>query len=306
MILAEKTQTSSPMAFIEYHADDYGLFLEQSQRILDCHTRGRLNGISILPNSEALPACMERIKPVLGELAVTVHLNLIEGKCLTSPAKGLTDPDGTLRISFGKLLLASYLPGRSRIKEWLKEELKAQIRAVSRYLPEEQALRLDGHAHYHMLPVVFDALMETIAEEKLAVSYIRIPKEHLGLYGKHLRELHSFAPINLVKVMILNLLAFRNERKYGAYLDTLEKRVFLGVFLSGRMYRENVEPVLADAIALARKKGQKLEILAHPGGVEEPEDIARLTNSDDVAFLTSDMRRAERSLFEVRSEEEAY
>lgn len=298
MLFAEKTRTGSPVAFIEYHADDYGLFLTQSKRILSCHTRGNLNGISILPNSEDLEECMALLEPVRDGIAVTIHLNLIEGKCLTSPRKGMTDPDGTLRGSFGKLLLRSYLPGRDKLKSWLKEELRTQIRTVAAYLPKGEPLRLDSHTHYHMLPVVFDALMEVIEEEGWDVSYIRIPKEYLSLYRKHLGQLHGFAPINLVKVMILNLLAWRNEKKYKDYLDTLEKRVFLGVFLSGRMYRENVEPVLEDAIALAKEKGQKLEILAHPGGVEEPEDIRRLTNADDLAFLTSDHRRREMSLFE--------
>lgn len=298
MHFAEEIGTGGPAAFIEYHADDYGLFFAQSKRILDCHTRGKLNGISILPNSRDLEACMALLKPIRDEISVTIHLNLIEGKCLTAPRKGMTDPDGILRGNFGSLLLRSWLPGRKGLKAWLKGELRAQIQAVAAYLPEGEAVRLDGHAHYHMLPVVFDALMEIIEEDGLKVSYLRIPREHLGIYRKHLGQFQGFAPVNLVKVMILNLLAWRNERKYGGYLDTLEKRVFLGVFLSGRMYRENVEPILEDAIALAKKKGQKIELLAHPGGVEEPEDIRRLTNAEDIAFLTSDHRRREMSLFE--------
>lgn len=225
---AEETGTGSPATFIEYHADDYGLFLSQSKRILECHTRGKLNGISILPNSEDLEACMALLEPFRNEIAMTIHLNLFEGKCLTSPRKGVTDPDGTLRGSFAKLLIRSYLPGRKALKQWLKGELRAQIRAVAAYLPEGEAVRLDGHAHYHMLPVAFDALMEVIEEDGLKVSYLRIPRERLSVYQKHLHQLHSFAPVNLVKVMILNLLAWRNERKYRDYLDTLEKRLFLG------------------------------------------------------------------------------
>lgn len=36
---------------IEYHADDYGLCPAQSREILDCYTDGRLNAVSIMPNS---------------------------------------------------------------------------------------------------------------------------------------------------------------------------------------------------------------------------------------------------------------
>lgn len=298
MLLAEKTKTLAAPAFLEYHADDYGLFPAQSRRILRCYHEGRLNGVSVMANGWGLETSMAELAPELENIAVTVHLNLIEGRCLTEPMAGLTEADGTFRCGFGNLLLRSFLPGQGAVRAWLREELRAQIRAVAAFLPKGAALRLDGHAHYHMLPIVFDALMDVIREDGLEVSYIRIPREYPGLYLRHLGKLHDFSAINLVKVLILNLLAARNERKYGDYLENLEKRVFLGVFLSGRMDRENVEPVLPGAVALAKKKGWGVEILAHPGSVEEPEDIARLTNADDVAFLTSSMRGMEASLFE--------
>lgn len=285
---------------IEFHADDYGLFPAQSQRILDCYRRGRLNGISILPNSQDLPVCMAMLGPIPEDLAVTVHLNLIEGCCLADPGEVplLAGENGVLRGGFGRLLLRSYLPGRENLRRQLQKELSAQIRAVLPYLPQGKPLRLDGHAHYHMLPVVFDAMMDVIREEGLPVEYIRIPREELGLYWCHRRELKDFSPINVVKALILNILAGRSQRKYGAYLNTLEQKLFLGVFLSGRMYRENVEKLLPDALSLAEKRCWNLELLAHPGGVEEPADIAKLTNTDDIAFLTSPMREKEATLFE--------
>ncbi len=301
MTLLQSGSVLSPTTIIEYHADDFGLFPAQSMRILDCHYKGNLNGISILPNSEDLAVCMELLQPVRKEIAVTVHLNLIEGCCLSKPSEelGLTDLNGIFRITFGNLLLRSYLPDRKKYRQWLKEELRAQIRAVAAFLPEGTPLRLDGHAHYHMIPVVFDALMEVIREDALNVSYIRIPREYPTLYLRHLGQLRDFAPINLAKVLILNLLARRNQRKHADAMVSMEKKVFLGVFLSGRMYRENVAPILPDAIALAKKLGQGLEILAHPGGVYESDDIAKLTCEEDVAFLTSDLRRREASLFQA-------
>lgn len=283
---------------IEFHADDYGMFLTQSRRILDCHAHGRLNGISVMPNSEELAACMALLGAEREKMAVTVHLSLWSGKSLSREPL-LTDEKGNLRCSFGKLLLQSYLPGRTELRRQLKGELRAQIQAVAAYLEPGEPLRLDGHAHYHMLPVVFDALMDVIREDKLDVSYIRMPREELSLYWRHRKQLHVFPPINLVKVAILNLLVWRNTRKYREELAHMEQRLFLGVFLSGRMYRENVEPLLPDAAALAEKRGWGLEILAHPGGVYEPEDIARITAPGDVHFLTSPYREKEATLFKV-------
>ncbi len=286
---------------IEYHADDYGMFSTQSRRILDCHRHGSLNGVSVMPNGEDLAACMEMLAPYQKEIELTVHLNFFEGKALADPKEipQLADAEGNLNGSFGSLLLQSYLPGRKRCVLQLKQEIRAQIDSVKSYLNGSCALRLDGHAHYHMIPVVFDALAEVIREEKLDVSYIRIPREYVSVYLKNWNKIEKFPVINLAKVMILNILAFRNTRKHRSLLQGMEKKVFLGVLLSGRMHRKNVEAVLADAVKLAKKRNCGLELLAHPGGVYEKQDIAKLTNADDVAFLSSEYRQKEASMFEL-------
>lgn len=284
---------------IEYHADDFGLFLTQSKRILDCHINGILNGISVMPNSDSVEECMNLLIPYENDIAVTVHLNIIEGRSL-SPVEEvplLTDKNGVFSVSFGKLLISSFLPSRKNYRQQLKRELRAQINAVKMFLPVDAQIRLDGHAHYHMLPVVFDALMDVIQEDCLKVSYIRIPREYPALYLKHWKCLRYSSPINLLKVLILNVLANRNERKYRETLNQFDKKIFMGVFLSGRMYQECVLPILPDAEELAKKKNWGVEVLAHPGGVFEEEDITKLTNPDDVAFLTSDSRRKEALLF---------
>lgn len=281
---------------IEFHADDYALFPTQSHRILDCHRNGNLNGISVMTNSAHLAECMSDMHLFSEEVAVSVHLNLIEGRSL-SGAPLLTDEAGNLSGSFGKLLLRSYLPGRNRYRQQLKQELSAQIGEIRKYFPEGTPVRLDGHAHYHMIPVVFDAMMDVIREENLPVSYIRIPREYLRIYLPHLKKLQEFSPINIVKVMILNFLSLRAEIRYGKILKNLEKKLFMGVFLSGRMYYENVIHLLPGALALAEKLGMGLEILGHPGGVFEQEDIARITAPEDAAFLTNDLRNREKSLF---------
>lgn len=285
---------------MEYHADDYAMFPAQSQRILDCHWNGKLNGISVLPNGHHLDACMDMLSRAGADIAVTVHLNIIEGVSLSPAAEVplLVEQNGVFRITFGKLLLCSFLPVRGLYKAQLKQEFRAQIRRVHPYLSPGRPLRLDSHAHYHMVPVAFDALMELIREDALDVSYIRIPKEQVGVYLRHLKKFRDFAPINLVKVLILNLLSLRNERKYRAQLAGMEQKLFMGVFLSGCMYRDNVEPLLPDMFRLAQKQGKGLELLAHPGAVYEPEDIRFLTFPDDIAFLTSKMRTEEATLFE--------
>lgn len=284
---------------IEFHADDYALFPTQSHRILDCHRNGNLNGVSIIANGPHLGECVSDLYPFLGKVAVTVHLNLMEGRslCDSSQVPLLINEQGHLDCSFGSLLIRSFLPGREKLRQQLKQELKNQILAVRKVLPKEVPLRLDGHAHYHMIPVVFDAMMDVIREEDLPVSYIRIPREYLRLYLPHFFRLRDLSPINLVKVAVLNLLSGMARLKYRKELDPMEKKLFLGVALSGRMYYENLKVFFPQAMKLAEKRGLDLEILGHPGGVFEEEDIAQITSEDDKVFLTSPLRDREKSMF---------
>lgn len=288
----------------EFHADDYGLFPAQSKRILDCFDNGVLNGTSVMPNSEFLPECL-KLLPDAG-LSLSVHLNLMEGRCV-APKEDLdllVNEDGVFSVSFLRLLLCGLTGKRERYKHQLKRELRAQIQALLPLFAQlGQPLRLDGHAHWHMLPVVFDALMEVIAEDGLDIRYIRIPREPLSLYLRHFFHIFPFHPINIVKTLLLHILSSRNLRRHGTYLRTLEQRIFLGVLFSGCFDYEKFRLLLPDAEALARARGCGLELLAHPGAVYEPEDIAELTNRDDLHFLTSPARQLEAEAYRKLKED---
>ncbi|MBR4669577.1 MAG: ChbG/HpnK family deacetylase [Butyrivibrio sp.] len=281
----------------EYHADDYGLFPEQSRHIIDCYHRGALNGISIMPNSPYLSACMDEIKDIKDKLFITVHLNFVEGKPLTgSNADRLTNDAGNFDIGFLKLLIISYIPVlRLFYKKQLATEIKAQLKACEPYMNNGE-FRIDGHVHYHMIPVVFDALMDILKAEDYKVTYIRFPKEELGIYSKAFGKVKDIKPINLVKSLILNVLSVRNERKYGEDLRRMgvKSKFFMGVMLSGHMFYENVMACLPYAGDVLADRGEsEMELLFHPGDVSVPEDIERLTSKDDYEFLTSANRKKE-------------
>lgn len=280
---------------VEYHADDYALFPAQSRRILDCTENGVLNAVSVMTNGPHLAACMEALRPYGDGLAVAVHLNFMEGKALCPGL--LTDRSGNFRLKFGTLLIHSYLPDCGKYRAALREEIRAQIHALLPYLEEGMGLRIDGHAHYHMLPVVFDALMDVVRKDNLKISYIRIPREPLRLYFRHWGQLEGFRLINLVKVLVLDFLTWRNQRKYRDFFSSLEHRLFLGVLFTGNMSAKNVQAVLPEAKVMAAQKGWGIEIAAHPGGILEPEDAAQLTHPDDLAFLTSANRKKEADMF---------
>ena len=292
----------------EFHADDYGLFPAQARRILQCYEEGALNGVSIMPNSPCLEQCLEML-PEKG-LALTVHLNLMEGR---SAAPGeelphLVDGEGVFHISFASLLFCRLTGKRKVYFRELKRELSAQIRALLPVFRQRgEPLRLDGHAHWHMLPVVFDALMEVIREEELPVSYIRIPREPLGLLLRHFPAILPFHPINIVKTLLLHMLAGRNLRRYRAALGAMEHKLFLGVLFSGHFDYDKIRLLLPALEAKAAKRGWGVELLLHPGAVYEEEDIRELTNRDDLRFLTSPARKVEaEALRRLGKKEEAH
>lgn len=320
---------------VEFHADDYGLFPEQSKRILHCMEHGALNGVSIMPNSPYLRECMQMlaeasvtrrtsafskdsgfsdgtdvpesdtIRSAAGlsrphpPIFLTIHLNLVEGKALSPLHKvsSLTDADGVFRPSFGKLLVVSCIPIlRGHFLRQIRTEFRYQIRRCKPYFDDPafcQQIRLDSHVHFHMIPVVFDAMIQAAKLEDLHPSYIRIPKEPVFLYLKHLPCLEHVRPVNLLKVLILNLLALRARLRYGSTPLGAAPALFSGVMLSGYMSKKNVRAILPDFLALCKKKNQGLEMLFHPGAVCSEAELSQVTSADDKTFFTDAGRSEE-------------
>ena len=286
---------------LEIHADDYGLFVPQSKRIIQCIKAGNINGISIMPNSPFLDECMRMLfEQSEGEdVLLTVHLNLVEGKALSDRQKiaGLVDKENSFRPSFFKLLLVSFIPGmRKQYRDQIRVELGEQIERCLTFFPDGN-LRLDGHRHFHMLPVVFDAITELMIEKKYPVSYIRMPEENWRMYVRLKNKMESFRWVNLLKVIILNILVRRNRRKLKqeGFSDLADaSSYFSGVMFSGRMTVKNTKAVLS---YIKRKKMDEtchVEILLHPGGVFESDDLEQITDPKDKEFLSSKWRNREK------------
>jgi predicted glycoside hydrolase/deacetylase ChbG (UPF0249 family) len=289
---------------IEYHADDYGLFPQQSRHIAECYYNGALNGISIMPNSPYLKECMDAIEGIREKLFVTVHLNFVEGKPITGDtARRLTNSDGNFDIGFAKLLFIGFVPVLRRLYyKAIRREVEAQLLSCEPYM-NGGSFRIDGHVHYHMLPLIFDAVMDVVKSSDLKVSYIRFPREELEVYRRSYGKLKGLKPINVVKVLVLNALSARNERKYRDDLDSLkvERKLFMGVMLSGHMFYDNVKECLPHGADILADRGlQNMEILFHPGDVSMDEEIAQVTSSDDYNFLVENRGNREKEAEALR------
>ena len=287
---------------ILFHADDFGITPAQSRRILACSDlcggRGALNSLSVLANGPHFAECADLLDSRLGAVRVGLHLNIVEGPCCADPERIplLADARGFFKPGFGQLLMAGAGPGRADRQRQIACELGAQIdRFLGRFPALRRGLRLDGHQHCHMIPVVFEALAQALETRDCVIEYLRVPAEPAAPFLTNPRALAAAPPINWVKHALLNGLWRLNKNGPAARgLNAgREPAVFCGLNFSGRMTAANFGLVRRAFEAHAAARRRDLEFLFHPGGVDCPEDCLDPRKAGFVAFCTSPMRNQE-------------
>ena len=246
-----------------FNADDYGVTADQSRHILDCRREGVLTGVSVMPNAPFLAEAMDMLSDN-EDLRVAVHLNATEGLCLSKPEDVplLAGPDGRFRLSFFKLFALSLGPKRKALKEQLTGELTAQIERV-RALLGGRPLRLDGHQHIQMVPVVMETVRDIVKARGYEVEYIRYSRESLRPYLKNPGLWRDYGPVNILKNLVLNVFALR-DRAYMKDMG-LARGTVMGLVLSGNMEYRLVSRLLPDFERAAARRGCDLELVMHPG-----------------------------------------
>lgn len=275
----------------DIHADDYALTRNTSEDMLECMRAGRLDSISVVPNMSCFEECMELFYGEIPGLPflplMSVHLDFVEGRSLAGQeaAPDLVKPGTDLMgLGWGGLFAASYLPQkRKKIKAQLKREIKAQIVKAQRAIDQciqlahesgiacaQKGIRIDSHQHAHMIPVVWEAVLEVVREEGYSLEYIRNSKEPLGIFLTEVSLYSTYRPVNFVKNRLLSLYSHKVDRFCR---ERGMKQMYLwGLVMSGRMDRERVERLYGKMKRKAKKDGRGLEILFHPG-LTLPEEV---------------------------------
>lgn len=237
-------------------ADDCGLTRSATDAILATADAGALTQVSLLANGQALAyaagECAAR-----PQLALSAHLNLTEGPALSAPGvlRLLADERGMFRYSVAGLL-ARYLFAPPRIRAALGRETSAELALQWGAIRDALAARggsvsrADGHQHVHMLPFVFDALLDLPGVEA-----VRIPTE--PFYAASLSELPNL--YHVAGACLIRLLARHNRARAHARGIATED-AFIGLLYSGHMSEAAVEEGLKAAL-----KADSLEIAFHPG-----------------------------------------
>lgn len=281
----------------DIHADDYALTKNTSLDMLECMRSGKLDSISIVTNMSCFEECMELFFEEIPKLPflplLSVHLDFVEGRSLAGREKApdlVKGADDLMGLGWGGLFLASYLPDRrKRIRTQLTYEIKEQLvkgkKAMERCMEIAEAagvpcaqkgLRIDSHQHAHMIPVVWDALLEAVRDEGYSVEYIRNSKEVLRVFLTDVSLYKTYRPVNFVKNRLLSLYSHRVDRHVRA--NGLQPMYLWGLVMSGRMDKKRIERLYPKMCAKAERDGRALEILFHPGlmlAEEVTDEVAR-------------------------------
>ena len=296
------------MIELDVHADDYALTVHTSQDILECMKKGKLDSISILANMSCSGKCMDMLVEAIPELPflprMSVHLDFVEGKCLAGSSEVpllAREESDFVGLSWGNLFILSFHPGKRRAaKEQLKKEIRAQLlagqREIGRCMEEagkhhipcrQKGMRIDSHQHAHIIPIVWEALTEVIAEENYRVEYIRNSKELLNVFLKKVSLWKTYRPVNFIKNRLLYLFSFKVDRY--AEEHSMQQMYLWGLVMSGRMDYDRIVRLYPAVMSKAEKAHRTLEFCIHPGRMlaeEVTEEVGRRAADD--FYLRSD------------------
>ena len=265
------------------HADDLGLAEGVDAAIINLAQSGRLQGASLLANGPSAADAMEAWRNLAEPPPLTLHL------CLTEGLRLAKCPD--LPSGFGTLLLASLLPWqRRRIAPQLRTVLQQQI---SRYrqLTGLSHIRLDGHQHIHLVPLVLDAVLDLAPSE--SITWMRTTREPLpeGLSLRlWWRSLQTGGLIKWLVLQLLSGLAIPRLRRAG--LETNLR--FAGVLFSGSMFgtafRRSWETAYSSNTI---HPDTRPVVLIHPALIDASAGIDQEIFQQSVAFFNSTNRQKE-------------
>ncbi len=270
-------------------ADDYGLCDIASMRIRQCADAGNLNKISVFPNLGAVDL-HEILKD--DSIWVSLHLNLVEGKCMADPTDIdlLADEKGNLTHTFGGLMRLNLLH-RRKFEAQVYQEIKAQVLFWKSILPRGVPFCIDSHQHTHMIPAVFKALMRVLRDENIQPDYMRIPIEPLLPFLKTPSLYFTYSGINIIKQWLLKSLWLVNKRQVKSC--SIPTAYFLGILFSGKMDEKRVNKILPEYIKMAERNGCDIEVLFHPGYVTKDELDIKNKNINFEKFYVSKKRKTE-------------
>lgn len=248
---------------IKFHGDDFGIDLKQTSHFVDCYRNGSLNSLSIIVNSDCYEKCYLKIKNDVKKynLNLSLHLNLTEGKGISSNNDYLTYNDGYFRCGFVKLLLMSF--NKKKYKNQIKKEVKSQMKRYTNLI-HCNSINIDSHQHIHMIPIVLESIIESADELNLKINNIRVPVDNIGIVLRTPSVLFKVKLVNMLKLFILKVLYLFDNRKLLSYNHS----TFFGLLFTCNMKKEYIDKLLDKYVSNSLKNNKDLEVMFHPGYID--------------------------------------
>jgi chitin disaccharide deacetylase len=228
------------------NADDFGLDSGINRGIVEAHCQGIVTSVSLMPTGDAFEEAIA-LAHKHANLAVGVHLTLVEGRPVL-PAEKIpslvTADGGFIKTPWG--FLQRWSTGQIRLGEVMKE-LEAQVAKVA-----DQGIRidkLDSHMHLHLLPGVFQTVVEVGRRHR--IKGIRLPREEF-----HWRGFGCMA--GAAKQVVLRYLSLLHARRISS-AELFCPDYLCGVAESGQMTEKALLRTLSSL------KPGVTEIMVHPG-----------------------------------------
>jgi|CXWL01.1.fsa_nt_gi putative flippase GtrA len=248
-------------------ADDFGLARSTTISILRAVDMGAVSQVSVIANGSDVPYALSEWQKRKKLLSLAVHINLTEGKALSSPKNipHLVDESGAFRHSPLSLLCATLFATfslRKHLQQELKEEITAQLKTVQALAGSDVALSVNSHQHVHMIPMVFD--MVSKLHDVWHFSSVRLCREPLFIPECPFVE---YGITGLARSWSLNALSLVNMFFTQKNVLPVNDCV-IGTLTSGKLTYVSVQRALAEVV---RQYKERVEIITHPGEIVQEE-----------------------------------
>ena len=233
------------------NADDLGADEARNKGIFEAIEAGAVTSVSLLANGPALNDALSRIK-LMGSTKISfgLHLNLSEGRPLSSDLGVLVGPDG---FFLGKAATHQLLTrnGYMALRDEISRELSAQIEVLRNSGIGIQ--HIDGHQHVHVFPAVCRTVVQEA--ERDGIPWMRIPEEAFP------SDQGDKIPASLKEEgLLFNRMArTAHPELNGTGIRTTDH--FRGLFLRGRLSSLTLKKVLRSL------PSGLTELMVHPGRV---------------------------------------
>lgn len=231
--------------FLIVNADDFGLTPSVCEGIVEALRRKNISDFSILANASSFDYGIRLLKEN-GIRSCGVHLCFVDKETPLTKTPAYFGQNGHFLIDRKRLIFA-YMTKRREVLEYLRGELKAQLKRVLDAGLEIS--HVDGHQHLHLLPGVAEITLDLC--QKFKIPFVRVPSAERN-------SVSSLAVFWLGRRM--KRLAAKRE------IRCIES---IGFLHSGKITPEAIQSYLN---AAKNHEAPAFELMTHPGLWEETLD----------------------------------